>query len=373
MDQEENISQDSNQDTNQSNDNQVINNDNAVSPDTGDNQSNDDDYHPAVDFDYEDGEFDLKELDEDVAFQFLKKSRGLEVDKIDDLLKPREVNPYEDVLDDDDKAYLNYKKETKRSRADYEKINADLTKIPKIDLARERVRKESGEDYSNDQIDAYLADTLGIDLEDMTSSDEIKLASFTKAILEEKRVEQEKYKKPADKAGEALQGEYVKLDNGAVMLKKDYEKLELEQSNSEKSRLAKIEIAKQAVNSVMASNFEIEIGENGNVVKENYTYDYSETDKQSMLSNVSNLDGEITKDYTTDNGFDYKQFGEDMFWRNKNNRERAISSIIHKALARNTEEVLKQRGNVNFTSNDNLQQQSREGVKVVPITNIFNK
>jgi len=371
MDQEENISQDSNQDTNQSNDNQVINNDNASSPDTGNNQSNDDGYHPAVDFDYEDGEFDLKELDEDVAFQFLKKSRGLEVDKIDDLLKPREVNPYEDVLDDDDKAYLNYKKETKRSRADYEKINADLTKIPKIDLARERVRKESGEDYSNDQIDAYLADTLGIDLEDMTSSDEIKLASFTKAILEEKRVEQEKYKKPADKAGEALQGEYVKLDNGAVMLKKDYEKLELEQSNSEKSRLARIEIAKEALNSVKVLNFEIEVDDSGTKRKDTYTHELTENDTQSMVSYASDPKSVIDRVFGFGDNFNVEKFAKEMF--KIENEGKLQTSYYNKIVSKTTEEVLKQRGNVNFTSNDNLQQQTREGVKVVPITNIFNK
>ena len=322
---------------------------------------------------------EIYELNDEEAFNYLKQSRGLESNSLEDFLTPKEkivekeVNPYEDVLDDDDKAYFNYKKETKGSRADYEKATANLDEIPKIELARERVRKESGSNFSDDQIDSYLADTLGIDLEDMTASDEIKLASFTKSILEEKRAGQEKYKNPLDKTGESGQNEYVKLENGSVMLKKDYEKLELEQSNSEKGRIAKIEIAKEAVNSVTTSNFEIETGEKGNIVKENYTYDYSEADKQSMLSNVSDLDGEISKDYNSENGFDYKQFAEDMFWRNKNNRGKAIASIIHKAIAKNTEEVLKQRGNVNFTSNDGLQQQTREGVKNVPITNIFNK
>lgn len=323
---------------------------------------------------------EIYELNDEEAFKYLRQSRGIESENLEDFLATREkivekeVNPYEDILDDEDKAYLNYKKETKGSRADYEKANADLTKIPKIELARERVRKESGPDFSDDQIDAYLSDTLGIDLEDMTASDEIKLASFTKSILEEKRADQEKYKKPLDKTSDInAKTEYVELENGSIMRKQDYEKLELEQSNAETSRLAKIEIAKQAVNSVTTSNFEIEIGEKGNVTKENYTYDYSETDKQSMLSNVSDLDGEINKDYNSDKGFDYKQFGEDMFWRNKNNREKAIASIIHKAIARNTEEVLKQRGNVNFTSNDPLQTGIKDGVKIVPVNGMFNK
>ena len=138
------------------------------------------------------------ELNEEIAFNFLKKSKGLEVENFDDLLKPKEVDIYEGLYDEDDKAYLNFKKETGRSRKDFEALNTNLDEIPKIDLARERVRRESGITLTNEQIDEYIADELGIDLEDMSASNQIKLAAYTKSILEERKAEQEKYRTPIE-------------------------------------------------------------------------------------------------------------------------------------------------------------------------------
>ena len=159
-------------------------------PDTTNNNVDDsNDYLNAIDLD---DDFEVEELNEELAFKFLKQSKGLEVESFDDLLKPKEVNPYDGVLDDEDKAYLNFKKETGRSRKDFEALNANLDEIPKIDLARERVRIETGLNLSNEQIDEYIADELGIDLEDMRASDQIKLAAYTKSILEIKKAEQEK-------------------------------------------------------------------------------------------------------------------------------------------------------------------------------------
>ena len=323
------------------------------------NEQNNDsnDYFNAIDF-------DVEELNDEVAFNHLKKSKGLEVESFDDLLKPKEVNPYEDVLDDDDKAYLNFKKETGRSRKDFEALNANLDEIPKIDLARERVRRESGINLTNEQIDEYLTDELGIDLEDMRASDQIKLASYTKSILEERKAEQEKYRTPAEnkqqpeaKKENTQQNEYVTLENGAVMLKSQYENL----VNTRQQEISK---AKEAVNSVTNSDFKITIDDKGTPKEMNFAYEYSEEDKQSMVSIVSDIDGVVASRYGSEKGFDHKRFAEDMQWSDPKFREKAIASLLHKAIASNTEEVLKERGNVNFT-NDSLQKQAKEGVKIV--------
>ena len=323
------------------------------------NEQNNDsnDYFNAIDF-------DVEELNDEVAFNHLKKSKGLEVESFDDLLKPKEVNPYEDVLDDDDKAYLNFKKETGRSRKDFEALNANLDEIPKIDLARERVRRESGINLTNEQIDEYLTDELGIDLEDMRASDQIKLASYTKSILEERKAEQEKYRTPAEnkqqpeaKKENTQQNEYVTLENGAVMLKSQYENL----VNTRQQEISK---AKEAVNSVTNSDFKITIDDKGTPKEMNFAYEYSEEDKQSMVSIVSDIDGVVTSRYGSEKGFDHKRFAEDMQWSDPKFREKAIASLLHKAIASNTEEVLKERGNVNFT-NDSLQKQAKEGVNIV--------
>lgn len=304
---------------------------------------------------------------QEIAFAYLNEN-GIEAKSIDELKKGTEkiVNLYEDVLDDDDKAYLQYKKETGRGRKDYEKINSNIDETPKLELARERVRRESGENYTNEKIDEYITDVLGIDLEDMSASDEIKLAAYTKSILEEKRAEQEKYKRPIEKKPDNNPDDYVRLENNSIMLKSDYE-------NLTKNRQKSIEDSKEAVNSVTATNFKIDIDDNGTIKEQNYVYEYSEKDKHSMLSMVSDIDAEIAKDYNSEKGFDRKQFAEDMFWRNKNNREKAIASIIHKAIAGNTEEVLKLRGNVNFSQNQPITPKTNEGVKMVSFKDIIDR
>lgn len=286
---------------------------------------------------------------------------------VEKIIEKVEVNPYEGLMDDEDKAYFNFKKETGRSRKDFEALNSNLDEIPKIDLARERVRRESGINLTNEQIDEYLADELGIDLEDMRASDQIKLASYTKSILEERKAEQEKYRTPIENKKQAeaknentQQNEFVTLENGAVMLKSQYENL----VNTRQQEISK---AKEAVNSVTNSDFKITIDDKGTPKEMNFAYEYSEEDKQSMVSIVSDIDGVVASRYGSEKGFDHKRFAEDMQWSDPKFREKAIASLLHKAIASNTEQVLKERGNVNFT-NDPLQKQTKEGVKVVSVT-----
>ena len=285
---------------------------------------------------------------------------------VEKIIEKVEVNPYEGLMDDEDKAYFNFKKETGRSRKDFEALNSNLDEIPKIDLARERVRKESGINLTNEQIDEYIADELGIDLEDMSASNQIKLAAYTKSILEERKAEQEKYRTPIEnkqqpesKNENAQQNEYVTLENGAVMLKSQYD-------NLVNTRQQAILQAKEAVNSVTNSDFKITIDDKGTPKEMNFAYEYSEEDKQSMVSIVSDIDGVVASRYGSEKGFDHKRFAEDMQWSDPKFREKAIASLLHKAIASNTEQVLKERGNVNFT-NDPLQKQTKEGVKVVSV------
>lgn len=306
----------------------------------------------------------------EIATAYLREN-GFTFETIEDLKKTpekivetKEVNPYEGLIDDEDKAYFDYKKETGRSRKEFEALNSNLDELPRINLARERVRKETGLSLTNEQVDEYLADTLGIDLEDMSSSDQVKLAKFTKEILDEKKAEQEKYRKPVENkstpANQEAQKEYVKLTNGSVMLKSDFEAME-------NNRLTAIQEAKEAVNSVTASSFKVVVNDNGTDKELNYSYEYSDEDRHSMVSVVSDIDGVMEKRYRSEKGFNHGQFAEDMTWSDPKFREKAIASIVHKAIAENTEEVMKANGNFNFNSNQPLQRQNKDGVKMVSV------
>jgi hypothetical protein len=311
----------------------------------------------------------------EITASYLREN-GIEFENIEDFKKSRqpvveikEVNPYEDQMDESDKAFYTYKKETGRGRKDFEALNTNLDELPRIDLARERVRQEAGIPLSNEEADEYITDTLGIDLDEMSVSDKVKLASYTKALLDTKKIEQEKFRSPSENKPEnqnpETQNEYHRLPNGSVMKKADFETME-------NNRLQQIEKAKEALNSVTASSFKIVVDENGTNKELSFAYEYSEEDKHSMVSVVSDIDGAMTKRYSSEQGFNHKQFGEDMFWSDQQKREKAIASIVHKALAQRTEELMKEQGNFNFNPNAPLHKNGTSG-KIVTFKEIYNR
>jgi len=294
------------------------------------------------------------------------KSKGKEVKSFDELFLEKEpivqekiINPWEDVLDDEDKQYLTYKKETGRTRKDFDSLNTDYDSISSLDLARERVRMESGQKLTNAQADLFLERKLGVDLSDLNDLDEydsIELATFSKSIREEKKLEQQKYKQPiAPKQAADL----VTLDNGATMRKADYDVMIMNHQQH-------LEQAKAAVNSVTSAAFKVNIDDNGVARELNYGYDYSQEDKHSMLSTVSDVNAEMERMYHSEKGFKHEQFSEDSWWMKSANREKAIISIVNKARAEAIEELMKNENNVNFSRNS-LQGAGKENVKFVPI------
>ncbi len=333
--------------------------------------------HQVTDNNPEPGSDDNQHPSFDEQLKAWAKQNGREIENVNDLLKPvevekeitKEVNPYDSILDDEDKAYLEYKKETGRGRKDYEALKQDWDKAPSLELARERVRREtSASNLTDAQIDEYLQEELGIDIEEGGVRTDIKLASFAKPIRDEKKAEQEKYRKPVEnKQPEttAAKQEYVTLPDGAVMRKADYE-----------ARVASVqkfkEEAKEAVKAVVPATFKISVDENGSVRELNYSYEYGEQDMQEMVSIVSDTDSVIKKRYETEQGFNHKSFAEDMLWSDPKFREKAISDLANKTRAEAIEETMKLVGNHNYKTAEPLPKQTREGVKVVPVNEAFN-
>lgn len=297
--------------------------------------------------------------DTEKVFGFLKEN-GFEVNSIEDLERYKtpqfiekevekivEKNPYADVLDEYDLQYLDFKKNTGRSRKDFDALQVDIDSISPIEFAREKIRRESGlKNLSNSDIDSLLEEELGIDLDDLDSvRTKVKLNTYAKEIKEERKRLQEEYKKPIETKNKPFnENDFVTLENGAIFKKDVYEKMaqdhqEYLQKNSE------------SVNSVTASSFNITIDENGSKREIPFGYEYSEQDKQSMLSITSDTQKTIQERYVTDKGFDHAAFNEDLWWSDPNNRIKAVQSMLQTAIAEGTEGALKQRGNVNLTHN----------------------
>lgn len=311
----------------------------------------------------------------------MAKSNGREITAMEELFKTPEpqkieINPYENA-DPKVKAFLDYHKETNRSYEDYLEVQKDVTAIPDIELARERVRQETGGNFTKEQIDAYLEKKLNIDLSDLDKleiADQIELTAYAKPTREARIAEQEKYKQPIEnkqqqQQQQPLPQDMVELENGERMPKATYEALVA-------SRQKYIEGINKGMDSIVSSAFNVVIDDNGSEKTINYGYDYSKEDVQNMASKANDLEATINSYKNEQGEFNHTALMEDLYWMDKTNREKTISAIIHKVRAEVTEELLKEDGNVNLgqgqsrnnipgarTGNQNAVQQTGFGVK----------
>jgi hypothetical protein len=297
------------------------------------------------------------DLTEEQVTAYLKsKYQDRQFEKLDDLLKPQEtikevekvVDPWEDVIDDEDKAYLNYKRETGRTRKEFEFLSQDIAKMSPLDLAIERVRKDTGlNTLSKEKAVAYLESKLNIDLstDELDSVGEIELNSYAKPYRESLEAEKEKYRTPLENAIKAKENlpkeEYVELSNGEKMPKTKYDDL-LQRRNKY------VEDITKAVNSVAASDFKVTIDDNGEKRTLDFKYDYSQDDKQSMLSEAKDIDATIAKRYKANDQFNHQGLAEAMWWGDKANQQKVISAAVNQALATFIEEQAARDNNETF-------------------------
>lgn len=284
------------------------------------------------------------------------KSKGKEFTSIDDLFKEptvkeveKVVNPYEGLLDEEDEAYFKFKKETNgRTRKEWDYLKEDLSAKPALELARQRVRNETGLQLTNEKADAYLEKKLGVDLseDELDSNDEIELTAYSRPYREQLIADQEKYRTPLEKSKvtkvpEQVE-EMIELTNGQKMSKAQYE--ELTQKRNEY-----LENIKEAVNSVTATEIKTTIDDNGEKRELNFNYEYSEDDKHSMLSDASDVDATIKNRYQTKDGFDHKRLTEDLWRGNEANFKKVIAAAMQQARAEAIQEMIANDNNTNFS------------------------
>lgn len=305
-----------------------------------------------------------------IAIQYLKNN-GFEIESADDLQRYKtpqikEVNPYEDVMDEDDRKRYEFIKTTGKTKADYEMLRVDPESISPLDYAIEKARNESGLNLSKEEALEFLEEELGIsDFDELSNTDRIKLAKYSKDLKDQRISMHNEIKNlSTQKLATENQPEMVTLENGQKVSKAVYEQHQQKYQQY-------LNANKESVNSVTNSEFKVMLDDNGSPREVSFTYEYNDQDKHSMLSLTNDTDKVISR-YQTENGFNHKQFNEDAFWLDPANRNKAISTIIQKALATNTEEVLKGRGNVNF-SHQPLPAQKKEGVEMVPLSDLFKR
>lgn len=311
------------------------------------------------------------EYSDDKVLEYLK-AKGIDASDFESLKTPKTVNPYEDLLDAEDKAYLNYKKESGKqiSRKDYNDIvTKDFTRVSAVELAKERVIKDSGINLSNEEVLEYLEEELGFDpnAEDLTAREKIKLASFVKDIREQKINEQKTILdrlpdlKGVDKEYDSK--DYVKLDNGAIVKKSDFDA-------SQAKRDAFIRLNKEAVSRATDFDFNMTVDDNGKERQLSYTHKLDPKDLQRLESITTDVFSHLEKTYKKGDSYDAESLNKNMAWADEQLRGKMLDSFAHQIRANAIEDVMKEQGNINLDPKKHLDQQKDRGIKIIPISEL---
>lgn len=275
------------------------------------------------------------------------KAKGREVENLDELFteKVKEVNPYEGI-NPELKAILDYNKETGRGLSDYQKLQQNIDEIPVLDLAVAKAKEETGMDLSAEDAQAYIEDVLGIDLsdlDDLSSVDKIKLNKFVKEYKADLKLAQEKYKAPL--ATENTSGkEMVTLADGQQIEKTIFDE-------HQRTRQAYIEEMKVAVDSVAKTSLSMEFDNNGKKEVSTYDYEHDKDDKKNMLALSEDVDQTVANLFRTEKGFDHQGLAKGIWRLDPKNWEKEVSAIVNKAVAENTERLLQNENNINYSRN----------------------
>ena len=313
------------------------------------------------------------ELDDERAFQHLKQSRGFEYESLDDFLKPKEVikevDRFEGIeFDDDDNQYIEYKRQTGRSRKDFDYLNTNFDEKPLLDLALDKVKKEVGSGFSKEQLTEYLENELSIDFsEELTATEEIKLTKFVKEFKSTLKAEQEKFKTPIEKKPVVqepnITDDMLRLEDGSMVSKESYERLQ----NDHQQYLRDI---KSTANSVAVENFKVMVDDNGTAKEYEITHKMSDEDIRSAVSKASDLMAYQQARYEDGNGINHALVLRDL--DRIQNFDKYINSAVQQARALAIEEFTKIANNTNF-STGNIQNQAPSGVRYESISNVFNR
>jgi hypothetical protein len=305
------------------------------------------------------------ELTEEMILEHLKKTRKAEVTSLDELFKkPEPVSDPTEGLSDEALKFLKFNKETGRGLQDYQALNKDYSKISPLDLARESAIKMANGTLSMANVDKYLEKKLGVDLSDPNAIDEldmVDLETFASPYRLKQIEEQAKYSQPIERpkpvAAEATE-EMVTLQDGSKISKAKYEQIT-------NQRQAYLMAVKSAADNITSSSHQIEVDDNGTKRTYNLSYDYSKEDKHEMVSRAEDIDNTITNLFGTENGLDHAKLEEGLFWADEAKRGKAISSLIHKALAEQAKDFMKLKNNYNFSTGKKIETGEGQGKPLV--------
>lgn len=292
------------------------------------------------------GASEVIEPTEDQVVAFLK-SKGGKFEKIEDLFQEKQAieNPYSSIIEDPEvKSFLDFRKETGRGFADYQKLQENINDISLSDLAIAKVKSELGSDLSDDDIKAIIEDEISVDLselDELTPVEKAKLTKYTKDFKANLLAEQEKYKTPLAKTPASEEIDMITLENGEKVKKSVYE-------DHLKQHQAYQKDIKDSVDSVAKTSLSVDFDNAGK--KETLTFDYEHDadDKKGMISLAADLDQTVASLFRTKKGFNHADFAKTVWRMDPKNWEKEVSAIVNKAIADTTLRLQQNENNIDF-------------------------
>lgn len=306
------------------------------------------------------------DFNNDSVLAYINKDREDKFGSFEDMFKQpeskeviKEVNPWEDILDDSDKTYFQFKKDTGLSRKEFDFVQQDISTKSSLELAHQKIKKDNpGSNFSKEEINNYLERKLSIDLtsDEIDSTDQMELNSFVKDYKYNLVSQQEKYKTTERPKNQESNVEMVTLQNGEQMPKTKYEAL-VNQNNEYKRNL------QEGVSSATSFESEFAFDNNGEKQTSKLSYEYSEADKHSMLSNASDVDSFISKKFRTEKGFDHK--GLAQFIDRAENSDKYLALAFNQGRAEALEEKIASDNNEQFTRNPRVENPNKNTAKSI--------
>ena len=281
------------------------------------------------------------------------KSKGYKGDDLDSITQAEKSKSTPKVYDEKTQAFLDYQERTGRGLDDYGSANKDLKTLNPMEIAKDRIRRDAeGVELDDDEVGFLLEEELGFDPtdSDLDPREKAKYKKFHGSHLRTMEQEQEKFNEPVEgftpsaakkESPQPENGAKIKLSNGAEVNEGEYEQ----------ERQAYLDTRKSAMDKVDEESFVVSTNGKDGKKDYDYSYEFNDQDKQSMLSITEDVGSILSNYQEKESGeFNHKDFNQDLWWTQKENRNKAMSAIASKIRSEVIEEQIAKRKNLNFNS-----------------------
>lgn len=303
------------------------------------------------------------DLDDDKLLKALQK-KGFKGQSVEDFFKEPSKEPKSapKSYDEETQKFLDFQERTGRGINDYQSLNKDFSKMGPVEVAKDRIRRESeGADLSEQDVNYLLESELGFDPndEDITDQEKAKFKKYWGSHLNTLKKDQQKYNEPVEgyepkKGAEPSQpdgGKKVKLSSG----------VEVDADSYDRDRQKYLTERDAALQQVGEDEFKMSYDSKDGKKESSFNYSYTDEDLQSMKSITDDVPS-IMSSYQKENGeFDHTSFNKDLLWTKPEFRNKAISALLSRARNEVISETTAQRKNVNFDSPNDPPKHKKDG------------